>query len=138
MAMGRERRDLGRRLGPGGGDRHGVRHFLERYALLRGGNCRVRLRDAAHSMTKSSWTLLDAKGRPYQSAVPGSLGGHRRHRIYGRLDCRAAKQAIARSGYVKDRVFFIDERTAKAAGKFGRPAIDRRPCKRATSAPSLP
>jgi len=89
-------------------------------------------------MTKKSWTLLDANRERYQSAVPGSLGGHRRQRIYGRLDCRAAKQAIARGGYVKDRVFFIDERTAKAAGKFGRPAIDRRPCKRATSAPSLP
>jgi len=62
------------------------------------------------------WTLLDTKGRPYQSANPGTLGGHRRQKIYGRLDCRAAKQAIARGGYVKDRVFFIDERTARAAG----------------------
>jgi methylphosphotriester-DNA--protein-cysteine methyltransferase len=60
--------------------------------------------------------LLGADRKPYQSAVPGSLGGHRRQQIYGRLDCRAAKQAIARGGYVTDRVFFIDERTAKAAG----------------------
>ena len=67
-------------------------------------------------MTKKSWTLLDADRKPYQSAVPGSLGGHRRQRIYGRLTCRAANQAIARGGYVKDRVFFLDERTAKAAG----------------------
>ena len=67
-------------------------------------------------MTKTSWTLLDAKRRPYQSPVPGALGGHRRQRIYGLLTCRAAKQAIARGGYVKDRVFFIDERTARAAG----------------------
>jgi methylphosphotriester-DNA--protein-cysteine methyltransferase len=65
---------------------------------------------------KTSWTLLDAKGQLYQSAAPGTLGAHRRQRIYGRLDCRAAKQAIARGGYVKDRVFFIDERTARAAG----------------------
>ena len=101
-------------------------------------------------MTKKSWTLLDANREPYQSAVAGSLGGHRRQRIYGRLDCRAAKQAIARSGYVKERAFFIDERTAKAAGyrpcavcmpeeyKVWKRAIDLRPCKRATSAPSLP
>jgi methylphosphotriester-DNA--protein-cysteine methyltransferase len=60
--------------------------------------------------------LLDANRHPYQSAIPGSLGGHRRQRTYGRLTCRAASQAIARGGYVKQRVFFLDERTAKAAG----------------------
>ena len=60
--------------------------------------------------------MLDANRRPYQSEVPGPLGGHRRQRVYGRLTCRAAAQAIERGGYVKDRVFFIDERTAKAAG----------------------
>jgi methylphosphotriester-DNA--protein-cysteine methyltransferase len=63
-----------------------------------------------------TWTLLDARGEAYQSRAPGILGGHRRQRIYGRLDCRAAIQAIARGGYVKQRVFFIDEPTAKAAG----------------------
>ena len=65
---------------------------------------------------KKTWTLLDANRQPYRSPVPGSLGGHRGQRIYGRLTCRAAKQAIARGGYVKQRVFFLDERTAKAAG----------------------
>ncbi|HEX9432747.1 MAG TPA: Ada metal-binding domain-containing protein [Burkholderiales bacterium] len=67
-------------------------------------------------MSKKFWTLLDANREPYRSAVPGSLGGHRGQRIYGRLNCRAANQAIARAGYVRHRVFFIDERTAKAAG----------------------
>jgi len=47
---------------------------------------------------------------------PGKLGGHRRSKIYGCLDCRAALQAIARGGYVKHRVFFADEATAIAAG----------------------
>ena len=65
---------------------------------------------------KKTWTLLDANRQPYRSPVPGSLGGHRGQRIYGRLTCCAAKQAIARGGYVKQRVFFLDERTAKAAG----------------------
>ena len=65
---------------------------------------------------KKTWTLLDANRQPYRSPVPGSLGGHRGQRIYGRLTCRAAKQAIARGGYVKERVFFLDEGTAKAAG----------------------
>ena len=67
-------------------------------------------------MTKKSWTLLDANRKSYQSEVPGLLGGHRRQGTYGRLTCRAANQAIARGGYAKHRVFFFDERTAKAAG----------------------
>ncbi|NHV26918.1 Ada metal-binding domain-containing protein [Burkholderia sp. D-99] len=60
--------------------------------------------------------LVGRDGRPYDSVAPGTLGGHRRNRIYGRLDCRSALQAIARGGYVKHRVFFQDEDTAVAAG----------------------
>lgn len=63
-----------------------------------------------------TFTLIGPDGRPYQSAKRGSLGGHRRSRIYGRLDCRAALQAIARGGYLRHRVFFLDETTAVAAG----------------------
>ena len=63
-----------------------------------------------------TWTLLGPDGRPYASDVPGTLGGHRRGRLYGRLDCRSANQAIARGNYVKHRVFFADEATAVAAG----------------------
>ncbi|HWM41554.1 MAG TPA: metal-binding protein, partial [Burkholderiales bacterium] len=37
-----------------------------------------------------SWTLLGPDGKPYESRRPGTLGGHRRTRIYGRLDCPAA------------------------------------------------
>jgi hypothetical protein len=63
-----------------------------------------------------TWTLLGPDGTPYASDVPGTLGGHRRGRRYGRLDCPAALRAIARGGYVADRVFFADEATAIAAG----------------------
>jgi methylphosphotriester-DNA--protein-cysteine methyltransferase len=63
-----------------------------------------------------TFTLLDASGRPYASDRPGALGGHRRGRIYGRLDCPSARRAIARGGYVAERVFFADEATAVAAG----------------------
>jgi methylphosphotriester-DNA--protein-cysteine methyltransferase len=63
-----------------------------------------------------TWTLIGPDGKPYQSTVPGTLGGHRKGRIYGRLDCRAALQAIARGGYVQHRVFFLNENDAKAAG----------------------
>jgi methylphosphotriester-DNA--protein-cysteine methyltransferase len=64
----------------------------------------------------SGFVLLGADGRPVASAVPGTLGGHRRSRVYGRLDCPAALRAIARDGYVAHRVFFADEATARAAG----------------------
>ena len=63
-----------------------------------------------------TYTLIDADGRPYASPVPGTLGGHRRGRLYGRLDCPSAARAIARGGYVRHRVFFADEATAAAAG----------------------
>ncbi|HEY3686092.1 MAG TPA: Ada metal-binding domain-containing protein [Streptosporangiaceae bacterium] len=64
----------------------------------------------------SAYTLIGRDGRPCPSASPGTLGGHRRGRIYGRLDCPAALRAIARGGYVRERVFFADEPTAVAAG----------------------
>ncbi|QIS13282.1 Ada metal-binding domain-containing protein [Nocardia arthritidis] len=62
------------------------------------------------------YTLLDAAGRPYASATPGRLGGHRRAKIYGRLDCPSALRALARGHYRDQRVFFADEDTAIRAG----------------------
>nr|WP_276309211.1 Ada metal-binding domain-containing protein [Nakamurella deserti] len=52
----------------------------------------------------------------YRSEAPGTLGGHRRGRRYGRLDCPAALRALRGGGYAADRVFFADEATAVAAG----------------------
>ncbi|MBA2276310.1 MAG: metal-binding protein [Chloroflexia bacterium] len=63
-----------------------------------------------------TWTLLGADRNPYESDRPGGLGGHRKSRIYGRLDCPGARRAIARGGYVANRVFFLDEAAAIAAG----------------------
>lgn len=62
------------------------------------------------------YVLLGADGKPYRSAVPGRLGGHRAARIYGRLDCPSAARALARGGYIRQRVFFDAEPTAVAAG----------------------
>jgi methylphosphotriester-DNA--protein-cysteine methyltransferase len=62
------------------------------------------------------WTLIGADGKPQSSKVRGTLGGHRKTKIYGRLDCRAALQAIARGGYISNRVFFADEKSAIDAG----------------------
>jgi methylphosphotriester-DNA--protein-cysteine methyltransferase len=67
-------------------------------------------------MPKVTYTLYGPDGKPYESNVPGAFGGHRASRIYGRLDCPSALRAIARGGYVANRVFFADEATALAAG----------------------
>jgi methylphosphotriester-DNA--protein-cysteine methyltransferase len=48
--------------------------------------------------------------------IRGTLGGHRKTRIYGRLDCPSALRAIARGGYVAHRVFFTDEAAAISVG----------------------
>ena len=52
----------------------------------------------------------------YFSEHPGTIGGHRRLKIYGRLDCPSALRHIAKGEYVKYRVFFADEATAIKAG----------------------
>ena len=62
------------------------------------------------------YTLIGPDGTPYHSTTPGTLGGHRRTHIYGRLDCPSALRAIAKGGYVAHRVFFEDETTALEAG----------------------
>ncbi|MDI6934901.1 Ada metal-binding domain-containing protein [Serratia sp. Se-PFBMAAmG] len=67
-------------------------------------------------MMKTSWTLLGRDGKPLESSTPGLLGGHRKNKIYGRLDCPAALRALAKGHYVSQRVFFADEETAIAAG----------------------
>ena len=51
------------------------------------------------------------------SETPGTLGGHRKNRTYGRLNCKAARRALGTgSSYAQQRVFFADEATARAAG----------------------
>ena len=62
------------------------------------------------------YTLIGADGRPYRSTTPGQLGGHRRNKGYGRLDCPSALRWIEKGKYVSHRVFFADERTAVSAG----------------------
>jgi methylphosphotriester-DNA--protein-cysteine methyltransferase len=66
-------------------------------------------------MTRQRFRLLGADGALFDSELPGTLGGNRRAKIYGRLDCPSAIRALAR-GYAERRVFFRDEATAIAAG----------------------
>lgn len=55
-------------------------------------------------------------GQSYESGTKGTLGGHRKLRLYGRLDCPSALRYVAAGTYAKSRVFFADEATAVAAG----------------------
>lgn len=65
---------------------------------------------------EKTYKLINAEGKEYISTVPGTLGGHRKLKIYGRLDCPSAARFIAKGQYVQHRVFFPDEATAVAAG----------------------
>ncbi|TGE31751.1 Ada metal-binding domain-containing protein [Desulfosporosinus sp. Sb-LF] len=70
----------------------------------------------ADNNSTKNYRLLDANGKAYESDTKGTLGGHRKHKIYGRLDCPSALRYIAKRQHVKNRVFFADEGTAIAAG----------------------
>lgn len=67
-------------------------------------------------MRTKRYRLVGPDGSEVVSDRPGTLGGHRRSRIYGRLDCPDALRWIAKGHYVQHRVFFADEETAAAAG----------------------
>lgn len=72
-------------------------------------------RTSSEQPAPRTWLLLGPDG-PYSSPTPGTLGGHRGTKIYGRLDCGGALSWIARGKYVTHRVFFADEATAIATG----------------------
>ena len=63
-----------------------------------------------------TYRLIGADGRQFETATPGTLGGHRRNKIYGRLDCPVARRWLATGKPMRHRVFFADEATAIAAG----------------------
>ncbi len=65
---------------------------------------------------RKQYRLTAADGTVYLSDSPGTLGGNRRSKIYGRLDCPAALRALATGSYARHRVFFADEAAARAAG----------------------
>ncbi len=65
------------------------------------------------------YKLIGEDGKEYLSKEKGLFGGNREAKIYGRMDCPAALRALkspAKDIYVKNRVFFKDEKTALAAG----------------------
>ena len=64
----------------------------------------------------SMYKLIDKDGKEYWSFNPGTLGGNRRLKIYGRLDCPSALRWIEKGHYVENRVFFENEEVAISAG----------------------
>ena len=60
--------------------------------------------------------LIGPDGSEYRSTTPGTLGGHRRTKVYGTLGCAGALRWIAKGHYVRHRVFFVDRAAAIAAG----------------------
>ena len=64
---------------------------------------------------RKMYKLLGRNGM-YESESPGQLGVHKKQKIYGRLNCKTALRAIEKSGYVSNRVFFVDEQMAIECG----------------------
>ena len=62
------------------------------------------------------YKLKDEHNKDYFSETKGLIGGHKRLKIYGRLDCPSALRYIEKGQYVKQRVFFKDKETAIKAG----------------------
>ena len=76
---------------------------------------------AVKDNANKTYTLLGSDNKFYKSEVPGTYGGFRKSKIYGRMDCPAALRAIAMGetasgSYAANRVFFADEQTAIEAG----------------------
>lgn len=79
-------------------------------------HARLLTRVDGNDLKHKAYMLIGPDGRPYPSPVPGELGGHRRNKIYGRLDCPVAQRWIAAGSPMRHRVFFADEAAAVAAG----------------------
>lgn len=67
-------------------------------------------------MNNKIYRLIDENGIEYLSLEKGTIGGNKRLKIYGRLNCKSALRYIKNGHYVVDRVFFKDEETALKAG----------------------
>ena len=64
---------------------------------------------------KKEYKLMSVNGQ-YLSKIPGTLGGNKKLKIYGKFDCKSALNWIQKGKYISNRVFFEDEEKAKEAG----------------------
>ena len=64
---------------------------------------------------KKDYKLLTKSGTVL-SKVPGTLGGNKKLKIYGKLDCKSALNWLKKGYYVDNRVFFQSEEVAQELG----------------------
>lgn len=83
----------------------------ERYLLLLNS-----LKRKMDNINNKTYKLIDSNGIEYDSKYPGTFGGNKKLKIYGKLDCSSAKRWIEKGYYINNRVFFENEETAIAAG----------------------
>ena len=50
------------------------------------------------------------------SKIPGTLGGNKKLKIYGKLDCKSALNWINKGYYLENRIFFENEEVAQELG----------------------
>lgn len=62
------------------------------------------------------YKLTDENGLQILSKIPGTLGGNKLLKIYGKFDCPSAARWIEKGFYVKNRTFFASEEIAIQAG----------------------
>lgn len=62
------------------------------------------------------YKLRDKNNIEYLSKIPGTIGGNKKLKIYGKFDCPSALNYIKKGYYVNNRVFFDNIETAKKAG----------------------
>lgn len=63
------------------------------------------LKQSIRQFQGKQFRLIDRNGQEYLSNTPGTLGGNRKLKIYGRLDCPSAKRWIEKGYYISNRVF---------------------------------
>lgn len=63
-----------------------------------------------------SYKLIGPDGAVLENTERGLFGGHRKLKIYGRLNCPSAVKWLEKGKYADCRVFFKDEVSAIAAG----------------------
>ena len=64
---------------------------------------------------KKDYKLLTKSGIVL-SKIPGTMGGNKKLKIYGKLDCQSALNWLKKGYYVDNRVFFESEEVAQELG----------------------
>ena len=67
-------------------------------------------------MEKKQYKLIGSDGKSYLSETKGEYGGHKKGKLYGKLNCPTALKWIEKGHYVENRVFFANEKDAVSAG----------------------